>query len=287
MRRAIYTFWLAVFMILVSHGHAQTLEIPMNSRFVGVEGIVDDDYDEGGLVEIPSATSDTIKVHYTRRRDGLCFGFVSTLSAGPHFPEILIDPNYDRSDTIAPDDWWFHVSATDCDYQGEVLNYTNCNTVRPTFRGVPNWPQGPGPGPDTVEVLIHYSTLGIDTNSSDTFGIAFDVTNTFSRYDFWPAGANINNPSTWGSFVLNRATTTSIAKHRNNEIIKTYQLKGGLSVMAQSDCHLRILSIDGRIISDHEMHSNEQQIIHAETGIYYLKCSAKGTESSMKKVFIP
>ena len=70
-----------------------------------------------------------------------------------HFPEILIDGNNSKSSSWeSMDDFWFHVSATDCHSDSTADDYSLCDTLHSTWAGEPNW--GVGPVPNEVEFEI-------------------------------------------------------------------------------------------------------------------------------------
>ncbi|MGB0177722.1 MAG: T9SS type A sorting domain-containing protein [Owenweeksia sp.] len=172
------------------------LKVPM-SNAINVDGKVDaTEWSASDTATLTTASGKNVDVIY--QYDPLYFNvaFLGNLeSNGFRFPEILIDANNDRSLTWMPDDWWFHVSATDCEYQGQYGNYDSCQVVRPNWKGVPNFSPGP-PGTDTVEIRIPFSTIQVDP-LNDTISLSFLVTNTFSIWEHWPSAATRQDPSTW------------------------------------------------------------------------------------------
>jgi len=143
-------------------------------------------------IEILGGTEE-VKVLYKHDGISLHFAYMGNLqSSNIRFPELLIDVNNDKSANWLMDDWWFHVSGTDCDYQGQPNNFDSCELVRPNWKAQNNFIAG-GPVIDTVEIQIPFSTFGIDVNTIDTIGIAFSV------WEYWPSTANAGNPSTWAN----------------------------------------------------------------------------------------
>ena len=69
---------------------------------------------------------------------------------------------------------------------------------------MPNITQGL-PWTDSVEMAIPLTKLNI--SPEDTFGIAFNVTNTFSTWKFWPDEANLDQPSTWATAAVSQTTS--------------------------------------------------------------------------------
>lgn len=146
---------------------------------------------------------DSVGVLYKHDGANLHFAFLGNLqSTNTRFPEVMLDVGNDKTSAWEGDDWWFHVSATDCEYKGEHANYDSCETDRPNWIGIPNMNAGPPRPPyvDTIEIQIPLKTMNIKTD--DKFGIAFNVTNTFNSWEYWPAAANIDRPSTWATATL-------------------------------------------------------------------------------------
>lgn len=192
--------------------------------------------------------NDSVVVHYKHNGDSLFLLYYGPLeSSNVLFPEVLIDIYNNKAATWDSTDWWFHVSATDCYFNGQYGNYSGtCMPDHPAWSGFPNFAAGP-PYTDTVEIAIPFSTTGISTG--DTIGLAFDVTNTASNWKYWPSGASRNNPSTWGTAVIsncigigqqelnaasswhiypNPATTAFNAELRSNEpaTLRLYTITG-------------------------------------------------------------
>lgn len=150
---------------------------------------------------ITLSASAEVKILYLHSDTALCFAYLGHLESAMRFPEIYIDPDNSKSAAWEGDDWWFHVSATDCESQGAPSVYTHCNLIQPGWQGVPNISPG-NPLTDTVEICIPFSKIGNGLSPGDTIGISFAVTNTFNAWNYWPAGAGINSPATWGSAVI-------------------------------------------------------------------------------------
>lgn len=165
------------------------------------------------MIDILGGTKQ-VKVLYKHDSTNFYFAFLGNLeSVNARYPEVLFDVNNDKGTSWDVDDWWFHVSATDCEYQGQASNYDSCMAVRPHWKAEPNFAAGP-PNTDTVEIQIPFSTIGLDILITDTFGLAFDVTNTFSAWEYWPFNAQIGNPSTWANAVFELIDVTSIEKQQ-------------------------------------------------------------------------
>lgn len=146
---------------------------------------------------------DSVAILYMHDGENLNFAFLGNLqSTNARFPEVLLDIGNDKTSTWQSEDWWFHVSATDCEYKGEHGNYDSCKTERPNWIGIPNMNSGPPQPPyvDTIEIQIPLNTIGVSTD--DKLGLAFNVTNTFNSWEYWPTSADINKPSTWATATL-------------------------------------------------------------------------------------
>jgi len=117
------------------------------------------------------------------------------------FPELLIDIGNDKTDEWMTDDWWFHVSGSDCEAQGTYDVWDDCSVIQPDWEGVPNFEMVPDPPPlDTFEIRIPLTKIGAAVG--DTIGLAFRAAYVPSLYGYWPPGANVESPATWGTAVL-------------------------------------------------------------------------------------
>lgn len=122
-------------------------------------------------------------------------------------PELLLDPNNDRSQATAADDWWFHVSAQACAAQGRIGDYSLCART-PDWGAARLYQIGGTPTAiDTIEVRIPFAKIGVQAGR--TFGLALRVeyqvpagSGWSGREGLWPAGAGASAPSTWGTFRI-------------------------------------------------------------------------------------
>jgi len=155
-------------------------------------------------------SGNTVTVYYMHDSVNMHIAYVNNLQSVSRMPEVMFDVNNSKSGVWEADDWWFHVSATDCEYQGQHGNYDSCMAVRPNWTAEPNMASGPPSPPyvDTIEVQIPFATIGYDINSGDTIGLSFEVTNLFSAWNHWPTSATLNDPSSWGSAVFSGPTST-------------------------------------------------------------------------------
>lgn len=117
------------------------------------------------------------------------------------FPEVLIDAENDKSENWMSDDWWFHVSGTDCEANGTYDIWDDCSVEQPDWEGVPNFEMVPEPPIlDTFELRIPFTKLGVGVN--DTLGLAIRVESVPSLYGYWPPGAAVESPATWAVGIL-------------------------------------------------------------------------------------
>lgn len=145
-------------------------------------------------------TGSQTKVLFKHDNTSLLVAYLGNLQSSSRFPEILLDINNSKTSDWEADDWWYHVSATDCEFQGEYGNYDSCALVRPNWTAEPNMVSGPTV--DTIEIEIPFSTINLDINSVDTVGISVLVTNTFNSWVHWPVSADRNNPSSWAAAIF-------------------------------------------------------------------------------------
>jgi hypothetical protein len=117
------------------------------------------------------------------------------------FPEVNFDVNNDKSETRQMDDWWFHISGTDCEAQGAYFVWDDCSVTQPDWQGAPNFPMIPDPPPgDTFEISIPFSKISIGVGN--TIGLGFDVEYIPTQYGVWPIGMSMDSPATWGTAVI-------------------------------------------------------------------------------------
>jgi|GEM_PF-2892593 len=204
---------------------------------------------------------------------GLFLAFVNNLGSKVRFPEVNLDIANNKANAFDQDDWWFHVSATDCEYQGMYGNYDSCQFVRPNWLAAPNFTRAQNP--DTVEVYIPWTTLSYTLDESDTLGIGLVSTNTFSQWDLWPAQASEKDPSTWGNLVfrggglgLSNAPSVQVEVYPN-----PFQDQFRLNTWPMEWGFLQIYNADGRLIKELLPVPDEEISLRAAKGLYTLKAS--------------
>src|SRR5688572_2663346 len=106
---------------------AQTFIIPEGTTPVMDGAVNSGEWSDADSVTINISASVECKVLFKHDCSNLYLAYLDNLeSMAALFPEVLIDVNNSKSASWEADDWWFHVSATDCYYQGAYAVYSNC-----------------------------------------------------------------------------------------------------------------------------------------------------------------
>ncbi len=189
------------------YGQSQIFYSPPTNAIVTIDGVMQPgEWDDAYTDQIiSSGNGETVTIHGMHDSLGMYFAFESSVDLDVNFPEVFFDMDQSGGNTWDQNDWWFHVSATDCEYRGIPLNYDSCMADRPGWEAHPNWPAA-GSGPDTVEIFIEFSLLNDSIIDLPNVAVGFSmaVSNAFNRYDYWPDSAtNLNYPSTWGTLEFN------------------------------------------------------------------------------------
>ncbi|UCC83943.1 MAG: hypothetical protein JSW46_03130 [Gemmatimonadota bacterium] len=122
-------------------------------------------------------------------------------------PELFLDTDNDKSSKLRSDDWWFHVSGSDCASAGRYDDYSTCTLNA-------DWETGPRPSQrergeqlDRYEIRIPFSKLGVVTGSE--VGLGFRVMHSAQVSGewviltaFWPLQGSPESPATWEEAVL-------------------------------------------------------------------------------------
>jgi len=157
------------------------------------------------------AVGDSVNATVRYKHDGssllALFVFHRVHGVGICFPEVLLDPNSDKSQTMLPDDWWFHVSGSACVGHGRIDDYSQCSRT-PDWGAARLYPVGDNPSPiDTFEIRIPFAKVGMQ--GGRVFGLAFRVEYQVQvggvwhgSLGLWPSGAGASTPSTWGTFRI-------------------------------------------------------------------------------------
>jgi hypothetical protein len=192
--------------VAVSVG-AEPLQIPFGAAPVVDGAFTAAEWHDAATVEFVAATGAVHgRVHLVHDGTRLYVGFEVVENPGGELviPEILIDPNNGKAPSWQADDWWFHVSAQDCDAQGGYDNYSrsHCGVTRALWSGMPNF----APDPNSValpaiEVQTPLSMVPLSTGA--VFGLSLTVNAWPSdTRGYWPEGADIKSPATWGEAIL-------------------------------------------------------------------------------------
>jgi len=260
-----------------------------------IDGVLNpNEWNDADTIEINGLN--TIQVYFKHDDNNLYFAFDGPLeSSNVRFPEIMFDLNNDKTNIWQMDDWWFHVSATDCEYQGQPANYDSCSLVRPNWTAVSNILPGGGIT-DFIEIQIPLSTLGLDLANIDTIGIAFNVTNTFNVWEYWPAGADINQPSTWANAtVLCQPLDYPKIKEINNILIFPNPTTGQFSVKIDNQLLGSIISLDivnmaGQVILSRSFSDSKDEIgndlnFNLNSGVYCIRFNTSN-QTIQKRVIV-
>ncbi|TAH41608.1 MAG: T9SS type A sorting domain-containing protein [Bacteroidetes bacterium] len=283
------------YLIISTHGNAQPIIIKEASS-VNVDGIISaGEWADADSIQIDISASAKVTILFKHDGTNFNFAFLNNLeSSNIRFPEILLDVNNDKSASWMSDDWWFHVSATDCESNTAPNDYSNCLLVQPGWLGVNNFNSGP-PLTDTVEIQIPFTKIDFLSQSTDTIGISFDVTNTFNAWNFWPSsGVNSSNPSTWGTAIvefiasstMEIQSTTVVLKISPNPVVDELALD--LSDSGDRIQSISLTDLNGRVIY-HSSPVGEPSFITIPVkdfarGVYILACT--GFNSFVKKRII-
>jgi hypothetical protein len=121
------------------------------------------------------------------------------------FPEILVDSRNDRSERWQKGQWWLHASYNLCEGDGE-FNVYNRDRVFQCAKQKPGWKANTFPLKQNEPMEIRISLKKLNLVPGQRFGLAFDVTDTQSHWDFWPTTAILESPATWGHAELTPAS---------------------------------------------------------------------------------
>lgn len=199
-------FFILILPFIIS---AQVIVIPYDINSVNVDGqLGTNEWMYHKDITIQVSTTDSIVVWCKHDMSNLYFAFAGKLESGGTggfalFPEVLLDPAYVRSSSWQAGEWWFHVSATDCESNGAYGVYTNCAAMQPDWLGVPNFMPGP-PNTDTVEIKIPFSKIGFNPATQDTMGLSVLGSNTATLWKLWPSSADTGKPDTWSTAIISK-----------------------------------------------------------------------------------
>ncbi len=106
---------------------AQHIEFPLDMAVVTIDGVLQQpEWKNAKKTTIGVNATDSVQVLYKHDNNAMYFAFTGKLeSAMALFPEVLTDGENKGGANWVSGQWWFHVSATDCENNGGYGVYTN------------------------------------------------------------------------------------------------------------------------------------------------------------------
>jgi len=191
------------------------IKIPIGSK-IKADGIIENnEWIDAYQCNIDMNNYGEAKVYIKHDTDVLNFLYLfnienkSTLC----FPEIYIDPELNIGTQWQSDDWWFHVSGTDCSSKGIPDNYDNCRVTQNDWTANPNFAMGNEAVPlFEFEISIPLNKIGISTDKSFGMALAGALFWTESgknneRKSLFPGNGITEIPSSWGIWELEKVDT--------------------------------------------------------------------------------
>lgn len=189
-------------------GLAQGDPIPFGSP-VTVDGAAGDtEWRDARSTEIviPGETPVRVRFKHDQAHLMFCFSGLARGSGRELYPEVLVDVGPGGAQALGPAHYWFHASYSNASARGAHSDYRDCE---PGPREGWNANNFPLQGRDIVELVVTKAHLGaLDVSA---LGLAFDVTDTSSRWHFAPAGAELDRPTTWARYRLAPRERTAVA----------------------------------------------------------------------------
>lgn len=221
-------------------------------------------------------------VHYKHDKKAFLFLFEGSLeSSRSLFPEILLNRDNDKGISWDSNDWWFHVSATDCDYQGAYGVFDSCELERPGWQA--NNIREDNKITDTIEVRIPFTTFNYEYHVEDTLGMALVLTNTFSAWHFFPEKATSSQPASWSEIVFSNLTPGSLEGDNQHHNFQLYPNPADDYLFIERNqpagmANVQILQLDGKSIKSFSFDSNKHRMDISELtrGTYFLSINTEG-----------
>lgn len=255
---------------------AQHIQFPLDTNTVSIDGVIQSsEWSNAATVMIGINTVDNVQVMYKHDNNAMYFAFTGKLeSANALFPELLIDPLNIEGTAWVNGQWWFHVSATDCENNGAYGVYNNCMTIQSGWEGAPNFTAG-APVTDTVEIRIPFSKVGFNTATMDTMGIAMMVSNTANIFRLYPTGANKDIPASWAKATFSK-TQVGITKVGTVGDIIVYPNPANNMLFIKgvtTGSWLHVKDMSGRLLHSRIVNSNAEKISLAQyvSGLYCIE----------------
>ena len=197
-----WSFMLSASGVLISCGgtsRGNRLDIKHGGSIVIDGAFSSGEWSDANSLQIGIELGWTVQVYYKHDRSNLYVAFSNLVNNGRKlYPELLLDMTNGKTASWNSNDWWFHASFNDCEGDGVYGIYTfgdkgSCQKdhIDWTANNYPLSSEG------IIEIKIPYIKVGLVPSSGKTVGIAFDVTNAVNKWYLWPAGAKLENPSTW------------------------------------------------------------------------------------------
>lgn len=201
---------------------AQPIEFPLDTNIVTIDGVLNNsEWQNAETIMIGVNTTDNVQVMFKHDNTAIYFAFSGKLeSANALFPEVLIDPQNVGGSSWSVGQWWFHVSATDCENDTAYGKYSNCMATQPDWEGAPNFTAG-APMTDTVEIRIPFSKVGFNPATMDTMGIVMMVSNTATIFRTYPTGSDKDVPNKWAKATFSKYYA-SVSNAQKMEEIKLF-----------------------------------------------------------------
>lgn len=153
-------------------------------------------------VTIPVSPGWIIRFHCNHdQRELVCRVDHLQNGGGGRFPELLIDPQHERSVQWRKGQWWLHSSYNLCEGNGEFNVYRR-DGVFLCAKQKRGWRANTFPLKEGEVMEIRISLEKLNLVPGRRFGLAFDVTDTQVNWNFWPADAKLESPATWAEAEL-------------------------------------------------------------------------------------
>lgn len=235
-------------------------------------------------VKVPQAGGDSTSFTLKYDSDYLYILAEGNLESSFMFPEVLLSAKWDTSTTWKQrEDWFFHVSATDCESDSTYGDFSNCDTTQTGWQALPNFQIGP-PNTDGVEIAISLDKIGYDSTFQDTLAICFMVSNTSTQFHSFPLSSVRTNPSSWAKVVLSKPTA-SIAEGTDNPI-RLYPNPAREKLVitgVSSGARIMVFDLTGNCVKQ-EILSNQNTISlqNLTSGLYLVKVTQNGLQKKEK-----
>lgn len=286
--------FLLLTLVIRLNSQTESINIPCSTAPLLDGHVSTGEWANADSISLPINSVKSVKVYFMCDRDNLFFLFAGNLESQIRFPEILLDMNNSKSATWQSDDWWFHVSATDCENQGTYGVYSNCLLVQPDWIGVNNITQG-SPLTDTVEIAIPFNKIKQTSGILFNVGICFNLFNITNATNTWPPSANIQDPSTWANATLPTplCEPTTLTEENTFSSVQVFPNPGNgkitVNVRGKKEYTygLALFNLNGQLIhSQNITNQNDTHVeLNASPGIYFLKIH-DGRNYEVRKVIV-